>query len=248
MDLKERAFLGNGQGSHWYYAAKWAALQRCVRGHSFDRVLDVGAGSGFFARQLLLQTTARSAMCLDPAYPTEWAELVGSKTMDFRRSAASADADLVLLMDVLEHVEDDVALLSEHVRIAPAGARFVVSVPAFGWLWSPHDTFLEHRRRYTLKQLMRVVAASGLAPIRGFYFFASVFPAAAARRVFLRACMPDGAAASDLRDHYGWVNSLLLRLCRAEARVAPANRAFGLTAFAVGEKRVAQPITAGRTC
>ncbi|HSK08737.1 MAG TPA: class I SAM-dependent methyltransferase [Vicinamibacterales bacterium] len=240
MDLKELPLLGNGQGAHWYYASKWAALLRCVRDRPPGRVLDVGAGSGYFARQLLRETNAASATCLDPGYPADWSETVASKVLDFRRTLPGTDADLVLLMDVLEHVEDDLALLRRHVEMAPPGARFVLSVPAFAWLWSPHDTFLEHRRRYTLKQLQRLAASSGLTPIRGFYFFASVFPAASVRRVFKRAGGPLAVPVSDLRDHHPWVNTLLLRLCLAEARVATANRVFGLTAFAVGEKPAGQ--------
>ena len=56
---------------------------------------------------------------------------------------------VILLMDVLEHVDDDVGLLRAYAEPARPGTRFIVSVPAFSWLWSAHDEFLEHRRRYT---------------------------------------------------------------------------------------------------
>ena len=55
------------------------------------------------------------------------------------------------MMDVLEHVSDDVGLVREYAKRAKPGTRFVVSVPAFMWLWSGHDVFLEHHRRYTLR-------------------------------------------------------------------------------------------------
>ena len=172
MDLKELGVFGGDQEEHWYYAAKSAALLRCVGDAAPERILDVGAGSGFFARTLLRETGAQSATCLDPAYERDWSETVGDKVIDFCRSITVADADLVLMMDVLEHVDDDRELLQHHVAIAPSHARFVVSVPAFSWLWSAHDTFLEHRRRYTLRHLvsgpprLRLGADPGLLLLR----------------------------------------------------------------------------------
>lgn len=236
MDLKEVPLLANGADTHWYYAAKSAALLRCVGDRLPRRVLDVGAGSGFFAKTLLQQTPAQSAICLDTGYSDEWSELVEGKAVDFRRGVAAPACDLVLLMDVLEHVDDDGALLRHYVDSAPPGARFVVSVPAFSWLWSAHDTFLQHRRRYTLDQLLRLVADAGLEPLAGFYFFAAVFPAAALRRLLGQVAPAGRVPASDLREHHPWLNAFLLRVCLAESRIARHNRRFGLTAFAVAEK------------
>lgn len=235
MDLKEVHLLGSEQDTHWYYAAKSAALLGCLDGRPVRHVLDVGAGTGFFARALLRAGAAEAATCVDPAYTEERSEESSGKRLEFCRQASAERVDLVLLMDVLEHVDDDVALLRQYVMSAPAGARFVVSVPACSWLWSGHDDFLEHRRRYTLLQLLSVMRAAGLAPSRGFYFFGLVFPAAAARRLVQRLLGRDGPA-SDLRRHHRWLNTILRTICLAEVRVAARNRAFGLTAFAVAVK------------
>jgi SAM-dependent methyltransferase len=218
MDLKEVGLLGGDEGSHWYYASKARALQRCLVDRQPEKILDVGAGSGFFSKMLLRQTTARSAICVDPGYAVDRSEIESGKPIAFTRFHAAGEADLILLMDVLEHVDDDVGLLRTYAESARPGTRFVVSVPAFSWLWSAHDEFLEHRRRYTLNQTLRVLSRAGLSPVTGFYFFAALFPG------------------SDLRQHHWLTNSILIGVCQAECLIARHNRAFGLTAFGVAEK------------
>jgi hypothetical protein len=236
MDLKEVGVLGANQGSHWYYASKARALRKCLVDRQPATILDVGAGSGFFSKMLLRETAATSAVCVDSGYTEDWSETHFGKTITFRRAGPVGDADVVLLMDVLEHVDDDVGLLSGYAEPARSGTRFVVSVPAFSWLWSPHDEFLDHRRRYTLNQIVRVMSAAGLSPVAGFYFFAALFPAVAAKRLWGRVRAGAQNPKSDLREHHPLTNRLLRGICLAECAVASHNRAFGLTAFGVADK------------
>jgi hypothetical protein len=112
-----------------------------------------------------------------------------------------------------------------------------VSVPAFSWLWSPHDEFLEHRRRYTLNQTLRVMRSAGLSPVAGFYFFAALFPAVAANRLWRRLWAARQRPTSDLREYRPLTNKILTGICLAECAIARHNRAFGVTAFGVADKR-----------
>jgi SAM-dependent methyltransferase len=237
MDLKEVGVLGADVGDHWYYASKALALQRCLADRPPQRILDVGAGSGFFSKMLLRTTTAKSAICVDPGYLTDWSETELGKPIHFRRQSTTDQADVVLLMDVIEHVDDDVDLLRTYAASARPGTRFIVSVPAFAWMWSPHDDFLEHRRRYTLDQASTALSTAGIEPVAGFYFFAALFPPIAAVRLLRRNRPSPARATSDLRRHHPLTNRLLSGICRVEASIATHNRLFGLTAFAVGAKR-----------
>jgi SAM-dependent methyltransferase len=236
MDLKEVGLLGEDEGSHWYYASKARALRRCLGARSPGRILDVGAGSGFFSKMLLLRTAATGATCVDPGYPADSSALVNGKPLAFRRTSPIGAADLVLLMDVLEHVDDDLGLLREYAADARPGTRFIISVPAFAWLWSAHDEFLEHRRRYTLEQVLRMMSAAGLTGGRGFYFFGLLFPIVALQRLSRRRG-PADRPASDLRRHHPLTNRVLNGICAVESTIATHNRICGLTAFGIADKR-----------
>ena len=234
MDLKEEDILGADIGQHWYYRSKAAALRRAVAGINPQRLLDVGAGSGFFSRNLLAETGAQSALCVDIGYPSDRDEQVAGKPVLYRRDCAMTDCDLVLMMDVLEHVDDDRGLLRRYAAKVPAGAHFLVTVPAFGFMWSGHDVFLEHKRRYTLGEIEVAMRDAGLQIVKGAYYFGLVFPlAAAVRLASRRASEPK----SSLKKHGLLTNSLLSAVCAAELPLFPVNRLAGLSAFVLAYKR-----------
>ena len=237
MDVKEIDILGADIAEHWYYRSKAKAMARLLGGTPHGKILDVGAGSGFFSRYLLAQTDAAEAWCVDISYESEWDAEEAEKAVHYRRSIEGIDADLVLLMDVLEHVDDDVGLLKSYAAKVPSGAGFLVSVPAFQFLWSGHDVFLEHKRRYTLPQLEEAVGRAGLRVDRAAYYFGFVFPLAAATRLAGKWLGPqENPARSQLKRHHPLVNGVLGLACAAELPFLEKNRLAGLTAFCLAEK------------
>jgi SAM-dependent methyltransferase len=233
MDLKEEEILGDKVGAHWYYRAKAAALLRDCAGLRPISILDIGAGSGFFSRQLLAHTGAARATCVDIGYAQDRDEQWCKKPLLFRRAVAASDADLVLVMDVIEHVSDDAALMRPYVDIVSPGAHFIFSVPAFQFLWSGHDAFLGHYRRYTLHDLERSIATFGLVLDWSHYYYALVFPLAATMRLAERARPGQGGEPrSQLRRHGAVVNGTLCALCAVERTFMRLNRLGGLTVLA----------------
>ncbi|MGH6890388.1 MAG: class I SAM-dependent methyltransferase [Rhizomicrobium sp.] len=226
MDIKEEELLGGEVGSHWYYRSKQLALDSLLRGIRFRRVLDIGAGSAIFSKHLL-DRGAESALCVDQAYASERHETYNGKPIGFAREIAPGTADLVLLMDVLEHVDDDKALIRASLAGAAPGAHVLISVPAFQCLFSAHDRFLEHRRRYTAGLLDARVTSAGLEPISTRYFFATILPIVAAVRLFQR----NGPPKSSLTVHPKLVNAALVLALRAELPLFRYNRVGGLSVF-----------------
>jgi hypothetical protein len=106
-------------------------------------------------------------------------------------------------------------------------------VPAFGFLWSGHDVFLEHKRRYRLGEIEAVLRDADLEVMRGSYYFGLVFPLAAAVRLATRN---SGEPKSSLKKHGAITNSLLSAVCTAEVPLFPINRLAGLSAFVVARK------------
>lgn len=235
MDLKEESLLGDGVHRHWYYRAKLAALLRAIDDVPPCRILDVGAGSGFFSRALLEAGRAEMAICVDPGYPIDRDELVAGRSLLFRRALAPHDVDvgLVMMMDVLEHVEDDVGLAREYVEQIPSGTRVIVTVPAFRWLWSGHDVFLEHYRRYSLPGLEKVLQSAGLRIEFGSYYYGAVLPIAVGFRLGRRLFGDRGQEPkSDMRQFGPLLNTLFWGACRAELPFLRVNRIAGLSVFA----------------
>lgn len=236
MDLKEEDILGAQIEDHWYYRAKLKAVLRELTDVPFDRVLDVGAGSGFFSRRILATTQACEATCVDPNYATESEEMVAGKPLRFRRDVGSTSADLVLMMDVIEHVPDDTALVREYAGTASSGTHFLVTVPAFMWLWSGHDVFLEHYRRYTLAGLNEVLHQAGLEVVHGHYFFGAVLPMVAAVRGWKRMTQTGEPTGSDMKPVSKPINDALFGLSALEVALMRLNRLGGTSVFALARK------------
>jgi SAM-dependent methyltransferase len=81
-----------------------------------------------------------------------------------RLPLADGAADVVCLLDVIEHLVDPTTALGEARRVLTPGGRLIVNVPAHEWLWSEADEFLGHVRRYTRGALRRELTDSGFRP------------------------------------------------------------------------------------
>ena len=241
MDLKEEKAIGGDPASHWYYISKGRAIKALLGAKPINRLLDVGAGSGVFSKMLVGEGLAGKATCVDPNYDEEFIGKRQTDAVSFVRRVDQVDADTVIMIDVIEHVDDDVALIREYLDRAAPGTRVLISVPAFQFLWSSHDDFLEHRRRYTLASLRRSVEAAGLAPLKLRYFFGALFPAVAAVRMADRAMKKDETPqASQLKPAPGWLNKTLVAVHDVErALLFPLNGVAGVTAFCLAEKPAA---------
>lgn len=237
MDLKEEAAIGSQIDIHWYYVSKARMLAthiaRLMPGRKALHVMDVGAGAGWFSKWLLRNDLAARATCIDPGYEIEREEKIEGRPLAFRRSATaadSADVDLVLMMDVLEHVDDDAALLSDYLSVVQNGVPVFVTVPAFQFLWSTHDVFLEHRRRYSLSLLEDTITRAGGDATDMHYYFGAIFPLAATVRLMQRG---GDATSSDMKPAPTIVNAALKAVCSAERSVMRLNRLAGLSAVGI---------------
>lgn len=236
MDVKEIDILGDQIGTHWYYKSKAAAVYKALQGLKIHNILDVGAGSGFFSKYLISNTGAKESWCVDTAYDSEFDEKYLNGIIHYRKVNPAIEPDLVLLVDVLEHIEDDTSFLQDYVRNVPKGTTFFISVPAFNFLWSQHDVFLEHKRRYSLKQLEDLVTSCHLSIDTGFYYFGAVLPIAVVTRLMKNIFCSQHKPQSQLQSHSKFVNSFLSSLCSFEINFMLKNRFAGLSAMCVAKK------------
>ena len=91
--------------------------------------------------------------------------------------------DLVALLDTIEHIPDELAVLNEVRRVLKPDGRLIITVPAFMWLWSYNDDINDHQRRYTEPELRQKLELCGLLPTRSSYNNFFLFPPIAAIRL-----------------------------------------------------------------
>ncbi|MEI6562000.1 MAG: class I SAM-dependent methyltransferase [Verrucomicrobiota bacterium] len=241
MDVAETDQLTAAQAfSHWYYRAKFDLLREHLEREKItpaSQVADVGCGLGLFLS--FLERTGRvcaaNLVGVDPAFAVPTPAVEGS-VLILPEWPPERRFDLILMMHVLEHVEDDHAMLSDAAGRLSDGGTLFIEVPAFPFLFSDHDRYLGHYRRYTTGSLKRLVeSVEDLELVKVHYLFATIFPMAAVMRLL------GGTGSlkkhSDLHAYPAWLNQALVLIHKLEWLVAPFNRLFGLSAFAVARKK-----------
>jgi SAM-dependent methyltransferase len=111
-------------------------------------------------------------------------EVVAGSVLDMPFDDGSFD--LAVSLDVVEHLDDDLAALRELRRIVRPGGALLVTVPAYQWLWSGHDVINHHRRRYTRRSLQRAAEGAGWQQVRTTYFNSLLLPVAILLRILDR--------------------------------------------------------------
>ncbi len=207
--------------------------------------LDIGCGTGYTA--MVLQSNFRivgadvSRDALRLSRERGLARLCQIDTAGFSLPFKSASFDLVLALDVIEHIEDDVQALKECGRILKDKGLLIVTVPAFMALWSLWDEALGHRRRYNAPTLARAGQKAGLSIKRLSYIFFFVFPMAVLIRRAKRVLQRNATRySSDFIPIPRLLNHFLIRIGQLEQWILTKlnlNFPWGLSVISVMTKR-----------
>jgi SAM-dependent methyltransferase len=208
---------------HWWYRGR-----RVIVRSELDRlglpksaeVLDAGCGSGRTLEDLVEYGTV-SGIELDPD-AAEFAASRGCGEVKVGRlEELPWDAgafDLITCLDVLEHIPNDRGALAELRRVSRPGGWLLLTVPAYQALWSLHDAANHHYRRYSRRSLRLVAVEAGWRLVRMTSFNSILLPVAAAVRLAQRHRKPDSSYNPELNLGPKWLNSVLERPLRTEAR------------------------------
>lgn len=142
-------------------------------------VLDVGAGDGFVSAQLAEESSPDCEFtCWDVEYEENAAVVLGLEShanVSLQKERPDSRFDLIMALDVLEHVEEDLELLDTLVSENLSDDGLVlISVPAWQALYSQHDEELTHLRRYSSESLGTLLKRAGLQKIEGGGLFHSL--------------------------------------------------------------------------
>jgi SAM-dependent methyltransferase len=188
MERAVYASMAALQSKHWWFRARRAILTDQIARLPLApdaRVLEAGCGPG---GNLAMLSAFGSLCAFDfDAESVAQARSAGHATI---KLGALPDAvpfegpfDLIAALDVVEHLDHDVASVRALVRRLAIGGHLVITVPAFQMLWSAHDVAHHHKRRYRRSQLRALVAASGCTVVKSSYFNCHLFPLIAAVRL-----------------------------------------------------------------
>lgn len=189
MDRSAYASLNAQEGRHWWFVARRAILEtliaRRIAPKPGARILEAGCGTGGNLAMLAGHGRVDALEYDGEARAVASARGIGRiepGMLPGRIGFGEDRYDLIALLDVLEHVDEDRASLAAlGARLAPGG-RILLTVPAVPWLWSDHDVIHHHKRRYTLEGLTAVAQGAGLRIESVGYFNSLLFPLAAAAR------------------------------------------------------------------
>jgi len=184
------------EGSHWWFVGRRAILEsfletivQSLKSNAQSlKILDVGCGTGANIEMLGQYGEAEGVDVSDDAL-----EFCRRKGLKVQKGLAETlpypdeTFDLTTALDVVEHLDDDIAGLKEMYRVTKRGGYSLIFVPAFMWLWGVQDDVSNHRIRYTRSQIVERLEKAGYEIERATYANVTFFAPILAGRIFMRA-------------------------------------------------------------
>lgn len=190
MDAQVYLRMAELDERHWWFVARRrilrALIERKIRPPSNARILEIGCGTGHNLAMLggfgALEATELDDGARALATSRLGRPVAAAALPDLSMFKASS-FDLIALLDVLEHVENDAAALAAIRTRLKVGGKLLVTVPANRWMWSAHDAAHHHHRRYSKQELRKVATEAGIRVDFLSHFNTFLFPPIAAARL-----------------------------------------------------------------
>lgn len=191
---------------HFWFRNRRRLILWALREHfpQVRRFLEVGCGTGFILegiREACPDATLAGSDALASALRYAGVRLHGAELfqMDVRRIPFRAEFDVIGAFDVLEHIDEDDAVLAEMRRAVRPGGGLLLTVPQHDFLWSAVDDYSRHRRRYNRRELRAKLERAGFRVLRTTSFTALVLPLLLLSRLRHRRLTPGFDPAAELR-------------------------------------------------
>src|SRR5438034_451216 len=170
MQQHTYSILDRVEDKHWWFVGRRRILEFFLHDiaeklrtpHSAFRILDIGCGTGANLEMLSQFGDAEGVDVSDDAL-----EFCREKGLKAKKGLAEKlpftdeTFDITTALDVVEHLDDDIAGLKEMFRVTKTGGYSLIFVPAFMWLWGVQDNVSHHRIRYTKRQIVESLEKSG---------------------------------------------------------------------------------------
>jgi len=230
------------EDEHWWFMAKRHIVMSLIKKYAPEIgensfILDAGCGTGGNIEYFRKLSANIKGMEMCDAARVLAGEKTGAEVLygRFPDEIPYADGsfDLVLMLDVLEHIDDDTASLKNIRDKIRDDSYLVLTVPAFKFLWSAHDESHQHKRRYLLHELEQKAVRCGYEPVYSSYFNTFLFPLIAIIR--LLKC----GKSDDLKQTNRILNKILYKIMSFEAVLMNAIKLpFGVSIVMVLKKNL----------
>lgn len=192
MDEREYEDMYDVEEKHWWFQGRKAIylsiLNKVFKTYGKRKILDFGCGTGY--NMLVLQRFGQ----VEGVDISEHSKLSCKKRgLDVRLfdicrgdnnvSELSDRYNLITAFDVLEHIDDDLEVISKLRDMLKGGGYLLITVPAFNFLWTNHDNILHHKRRYIKKELQDKLEKNGFKVVVLSYYNLFLFPFALLRKI-----------------------------------------------------------------
>lgn len=236
--------LALAESSHFWFRARNRLIEWAVKKYFPDATsfLDLGCGTGAVLTAMRkafpdMSITAADGTPESVAIASERVDDVQLLQCDARCLPFVAEFGLVGAFDVIEHIEEDEAVLKRLYQAVRPGGGIIITVPQHQWLWSVADDFSFHKRRYTRQDLVRKVTQSGFTVIRTTSFVSVLLPAI----ILSRRRLPKRVEEFDPMTEYqmnSFTSRLLFRAmtCELELVRAGLNLPLGGSLLLVGRR------------
>lgn len=194
MDISVYEEMYSIEKNHWWFNAKRKIilyiLEDMVKRLGFDnkavRICDMGCGCGGTLEELRRNYNASGMDAVNTAIifcKNRGLEVQKGELPD-RLPYKEGEFDIILLLDVIEHIEDDFEAIRETFSILKPGGIIICTAPAYQWLWTDHDRIHHHKRRYSKRRFCRLFAIPEVSIIICSYYNTFLFPLALIQRIY----------------------------------------------------------------
>ncbi len=202
------------------------------------KILDYGCGSGFLVGQMQERgLDAFGADLSEEAIRVGLSRGVKNLYMEDRLDFPDESFDVILALDVIEHIEDDYGALGRLQKLLKPGGCMIITVPAYQWMWGLQDEVAHHFRRYSMSSILKLISAQqSLTVIKKSYFNTFLFLPVALIRIISKIFNLKSRE-SDFDINSSFLNILLYNIFNLEAKLLRyVNFLFGVSILLIIRK------------